>query len=266
MARLSQIVYEISREPRPTSAGVDRMFEGLSEPVRFLPSMEELGVEVPEGSMRAVRYKGEVILMVREQNKQGLTITLQNLLVDLGIGTTADREDLRKVFVIWLEFKRAWPRSLRYGCTNSLQVLDNRAEGDTPLARFTDGGQMVACEAGQGAKYGAFAGGVLGLPLAIFLAPASGGTSLLAWLGMAAAGATAGSATAASVQVAKSLHAEGASAYSRRTQEYIACGLNYIDALYAASSVHPGDEVVAVGHSLGGYLAQVFGAVVPHYD
>ena len=113
------------------------------------------------------------------------------------------------------------------------KVLDNRAEGDTPLARFTDGGQMVACEAGQRAKYGAFAGGVLGLPLAIFLAPASGGTSLLAWLGMAAAGATAGSATAASVQVAKSLHAEGAIAYSRRTQEYIACGLNYIDALYA---------------------------------
>lgn len=258
MGMLAQLMYDYT--PKNLALVSMRFPHGLVP----LPSPESLGIKLPNGvKFQAFRHGNEVIIAFRGTALQETGTAIANLIADVGIGRHKTNEDLKNSLNKTEEITTA-----RHGYTIPISykqmienVLEVRVLGHTTSERTWEMGMRIASSAWESAKTAAKRGGL--------------GTGTLALGGMALSLTNPFTATALTVCGTLSSSLIGA-AYGSTSESlkcatvmdgyenllsYVSAADAYITKLKADSVITKDDTVITTGHSLGGYLAGVIGAL-----
>jgi hypothetical protein len=230
-----------------------------------LPSAQSLGITLPAGLMvQAFRHRGRVIIAIRgtELKKDMLTM-IKNLIADAGIGRHKSNEDLisslEKVNQLT---STLYGFKLDEGHLNMVKsLIQGRVKGDTEAERAKNILSRVLSAGINGAGKWSLGGAATGAAAGGTMAAATlttGGMALLVGGVITTVSASAGFAVNSTIETVKCLTvADGYPALL----SYVKAIDAYIMTLKEHSYFTEADTVVTVGHSLGGYLAGVVGAI-----
>jgi hypothetical protein len=262
MAAAAQLAYTFGKEPSKLGA-VSALFPRFLIP---MPTADSLGITVPTGLyVQAFRSGDEVIFVIRgTELNEDIDTLFWNLVADMGIGRTKPPKELlfttrRTIEKLQKNYMYSIKGIVKRGFEAS---VTGRVQGISEEDRAADLSQKLIAGAKNGIERGApiaIAAAAVATSVVVFF---TGGLSL-ALIPFAAATTTSGLAVSAAAGVGVELAVgtltapDGFGTY----QSYVRTCLEYVRRLAHAGHIGPFDELKFTGHSLGGNLASMVGAL-----